>query len=255
MTLERAPGARNDRATSCSTPSTAAATRPTPRSTRSCPPAWWCRKTMDEALRALAIARDEGVNVTPRGGGTSQCGQTVNRRPRRRFLQAPEPHPLARRREPHLRGRARHRARRPQPPAQEAWPVVSGRRLHRLARHHRRHGRQQFLRRPLAALRHHARQHAVDGGRAGRRHAAAFRRGPARSRRLDASDSARALFRDMLDLGAREADEIAARFPKVQRRVGGYNLDALGAAQCAATTWRICWSARKARSPSPPRSS
>jgi len=28
-------------------------------------------------------------------------------------------------------------------------------------------------------------------------------------------------------LGAREADEIAARFPKVQRRVGGYNLDAL----------------------------
>ena len=27
--------------------------------------------------------------------------------------------------------------------------------------------------------------------------------------------------------GAREADEIAARFPKVQRRVGGYNIDAL----------------------------
>src|SRR5262249_29120409 len=35
------------------------------------------------------------------------------------------------------------------------------------------------------------------------------------------------LFRDMLDLGAREADEIAQKFPKVQRRVGGYNLDAL----------------------------
>ncbi len=31
----------------------------------------------------------------------------------------------------------------------------------------------------------------------------------------------------MLDLGAREAAEIAERFPKVQRRVGGYNLDAL----------------------------
>src|SRR5581483_1000577 len=28
-------------------------------------------------------------------------------------------------------------------------------------------------------------------------------------------------------LGAREQDEIAARFPKVQRRVGGYNIDAL----------------------------
>src|SRR6201999_2229852 len=33
---------------------------------------------MDEALRALAIARDAGRIVTPRGGGTSQCGQTVN---------------------------------------------------------------------------------------------------------------------------------------------------------------------------------
>src|SRR3569832_2079396 len=35
-------------------------------------------KTMDEALRALAIARDEGLKVIPRGGGTSQCGQTIN---------------------------------------------------------------------------------------------------------------------------------------------------------------------------------
>src|SRR3974390_2459019 len=37
-------------------------------------------RTMDEALRALAIARDDGRVVTPRGGGTSQCGQTVNDR-------------------------------------------------------------------------------------------------------------------------------------------------------------------------------
>src|SRR5262245_64793635 len=35
------------------------------------------------------------------------------------------------------------------------------------------------------------------------------------------------LARDLLALAAREADEIEARFPKVQRRVGGYNLDAL----------------------------
>jgi FAD/FMN-containing dehydrogenase/Fe-S oxidoreductase len=37
----------------------------------------------------------------------------------------------------------------------------------------------------------------------------------------------RPLVKDLLAIGAREADEIAARFPKVQRRVGGYNLDAL----------------------------
>ncbi|MEM0989365.1 MAG: FAD-linked oxidase C-terminal domain-containing protein [Pseudomonadota bacterium] len=35
------------------------------------------------------------------------------------------------------------------------------------------------------------------------------------------------LVHDLLALGAREADEIAARFPKIQRRVGGYNIDAL----------------------------
>src|SRR5438270_623264 len=35
-------------------------------------------RTMDEALRALSIISDAGRIVTPRGGGTSQCGQTVN---------------------------------------------------------------------------------------------------------------------------------------------------------------------------------
>src|SRR5512143_2004592 len=37
----------------------------------------------------------------------------------------------------------------------------------------------------------------------------------------------RPLAKNLLVIGAREAEEIAARFPKVQRRVGGYNLDAL----------------------------
>src|SRR5690349_5296163 len=35
-------------------------------------------RTVAEAERAIAIARTEGVPVTPRGGGTSQCGQTIN---------------------------------------------------------------------------------------------------------------------------------------------------------------------------------
>src|SRR5712672_3140196 len=35
-------------------------------------------RTMAEAERAIAIARQEGVSVLPRGGGTSQSGQTVN---------------------------------------------------------------------------------------------------------------------------------------------------------------------------------
>ncbi len=35
-------------------------------------------RSTDEALRALSICREAGRTVTPRGGGTSQCGQTVN---------------------------------------------------------------------------------------------------------------------------------------------------------------------------------
>src|SRR5580698_2512714 len=35
-------------------------------------------RTSNDAERALAICRAEGVPVTPRGGGTSQAGQTVN---------------------------------------------------------------------------------------------------------------------------------------------------------------------------------
>jgi len=37
----------------------------------------------------------------------------------------------------------------------------------------------------------------------------------------------RPLVKDLLAIGEREKDEIAERFPNVQRRVGGYNLDAL----------------------------
>src|SRR4029453_3486357 len=43
----------------------------------------------------------------------------------------------------------------------------------------------------------------------------------------DAPESLRPLARDLMAIAAREADEIATRFPHMQRRVGGYNLDAL----------------------------
>src|SRR5579864_8021121 len=35
-------------------------------------------RTVAEAERAMSVARSEGVTVLARGGGTSQCGQTVN---------------------------------------------------------------------------------------------------------------------------------------------------------------------------------
>jgi len=51
--------------------------------------------------------------------------------------------------------------------------------------------------------------------------------GPVDDASIASNDPAATLTRDMLALGARDASEINARFPKVQRRVGGYNLDAL----------------------------
>ena len=114
-------------------------------------------KTVDEALRALAICRDQGRIVTPRGGGTSQCGQTVNdgividfSKHLNRIISLDVENRTCVV-EPGIVLDDLNRQ------LKTAWPVVSGRRLHRLARHHRRHGRQQFLRRALAALRHHAR--------------------------------------------------------------------------------------------------
>ena len=44
---------------------------------------------------------------------------------------------------------------------------------------------------------------------------------------MPASNVPQPLIRDLLAIAAREAGEIERRFPKVQRRVGGYNLDAL----------------------------
>ena len=161
-----------------------------------------------------------------RGGGTSQAGQTVNQSlviDCSKYLTRILDLDVAEQRcavEPGIVLDDLNRQ------LKAARPVVSGRYLDRLARHHRRHGRQQFLRRPLAALRQHARQRALDRRDAGRRHA---RRISGRSA-ADVNDVPpllRPLARDLLALGAREADEIAARFPKVQRRVGGYNLDAL----------------------------
>src|SRR6185312_14390651 len=36
-------------------------------------------RSIDDVAAALSIARESGIPVLPRGGGTSQCGQTVNR--------------------------------------------------------------------------------------------------------------------------------------------------------------------------------
>src|ERR1700710_82417 len=140
-------------------------------------------RSMDEALRALAIVRDGGRIVTPRGGGTSQCGQTVNDGGVVDFSK-------------HLNHLLSLDV------ANRTCVVEPGIVLDDLNRQLKKHGlwfpvdvstasratiggmagNNSCGGRTLAALRHHARQHAVDGCRTRRRHATAFRRCAARPR-------------------------------------------------------------------------
>ncbi len=69
------------------------------------------------------------------------------------------------------------------------------------------------------------------------------------------NDAGRTLFGDMLALGEREAAEIADKFPKVQRRVGGYNLDALVPRNAANNMAHLLVGSEGTLAPSPPRSS
>ncbi|MGJ5078314.1 FAD-binding and (Fe-S)-binding domain-containing protein [Bradyrhizobium sp. HKCCYLS3013] len=184
-------------------------------------------RTMDEALLALAIARDDGRIVTPRGGGTSQCGQTVN--------------------EGIVVDFSKHLNRIVSLDVEARTCVVEpGIVLDDLNRQLRKHG----LWFPVDVS---TASRATIGGMAGNNSCGgrSLRYGTMRDNTIaidaaladgtlahfgevprdlgdvSAPDGARALFRDMLALGEREAAEIADKFPKVQRRVGGYNLDAL----------------------------
>src|SRR5882757_2085529 len=184
-------------------------------------------RTMDEALRALAICRDHGRIVTPRGGGTSQCGQTVN--------------------DGIVIDFSRHLNRIVSLDVENRSCVVEpGIVLDDLNRQLKKHG----LWFPVDVS---TASRATIGGMAGNNSCGgrSLRYGTMRDNTLsmdaaladgtllhfgevprdlahvNSSDSGQHLFRDLLDLGEREATEIAERFPKVQRRVGGYNLDAL----------------------------
>jgi FAD/FMN-containing dehydrogenase/Fe-S oxidoreductase len=176
-------------------------------------------RTIDEALRTLSIARDEGFSVTPRGGGTSQCGQTVNSGIVVDFSK--ELNKLI-----------------SLDVANRTCMVEPGIVLDDLNRQLKPHG----LWFPVDVS---TASRATIGGMAGNNSCGgrSLRYGTMRDNTLSidaaladgrvlhfdqlASEPSEKLFVDMLALGAREQDEVRERFPKVQRRVGGYNLDAL----------------------------
>jgi FAD/FMN-containing dehydrogenase/Fe-S oxidoreductase len=182
-------------------------------------------RTLSEAERALAVARDEGVSVLARGAGTSQCGQTVNESlviDCAKHLNGVVALEVAARRcvvEPGLVLDDLNRRLRPH----GLWfPVdvstASRATLGGMAANNSCGGR---------SLRYGTMRDnvlAIDALLADGR-SAHF--GAVKQDLSDVPAPLKPLVGGLLAIGAREADEIEARFPKVQRRVGGYNLDAL----------------------------
>ncbi len=184
-------------------------------------------KSENDIKRTMAAARGAGVAVLPRGGGTSQCGQTVG---------AALVMDVSR----HLNKVLEFDAE-----AQTVW-VEPGVVLDQLNEFLKPHG----LWFPVDVS---TASRATIGGMAGNNSCGArsLKYGPMRDNVIaidallaDGSsmhfgvlptelDEAgfepkhRELVDGLIELGRREADEINERFPKLMRRVGGYNIDAL----------------------------
>jgi len=184
-------------------------------------------RTIEEAKAAIGLANQEGATVLARGGGTSQCGQTIN-------------HSL-------VIDCSKHLNRVLEVDAENRRCVVEpGIVLDDLNRKLRPLG----LWYPVDVS---TASRATIGGMAGNNscggrslrygtmrdnvismeavfadgNAAHFGRANRDLSDIPEGSKLKPLARDLLALGTREAAEIEERFPKVQRRVGGYNLDAL----------------------------
>ncbi len=182
----------------------------------------------EDAAVAIAIAREEGVPVLPRGAGTSQCGQTVARALvldcSRHMDQVISVDVEARRArvEPGVvldrlnRSLRQHRLFFPVDPSTASRATIGGMTANNsCGSRSLRYGNMVHNVRGVDAL-------LADGTTAWFGEVPGnFDDGAAASERY------RDLVRRMRALHRREADEIDARFPKVLRRVGGYNIDSI----------------------------
>jgi FAD/FMN-containing dehydrogenase/Fe-S oxidoreductase len=184
-------------------------------------------KRRDDVAAALAIAREEGVSVLPRGGGTSQSGQTVGRSLVIDFTK-------------HLNTIV-------ETDYENRWAWVEpGIVMDELNRRIRSSG----LWFPVDVS---TSSRATIGGMTGNNSCgtrsirygimrdnvleidalladgtqARFGQLPADFDKTNMPDTVRDLFRDLLRIGSREAEHIRTAFPEVSRRVGGYLIDAI----------------------------
>lgn len=181
-----------------------------------------CPKSEDDISAAIDIAREQGVPILARGGGTSQCGQTVNEAlvlDNTQYFNGILELDIENRRCVVRPGIVLDELNRALKPHGLWFPVdvstasratiggmtannsCGGKSLH--------YG---MMRDNVLSIK----AFMADGSH--------HHFGPDNTHQ---SELYTALSADLLALGAREAAEIDARFPNVMRRVGGYNLDAL----------------------------
>jgi FAD/FMN-containing dehydrogenase/Fe-S oxidoreductase len=186
-------------------------------------------RSIAEAERAIALARTDGISVLPRGGGTSQSGQTINHSlvvDCSKYLNRLLDLDVAGRRCVVEPGIVLDDLNRQLKPHKLWFPVdistASRATLGGMAGNNSCGAR---------SLRYGVTRDNVLSIDAVLADGATAHFGPISVglRHLPAGSPLRPLAEDLLAIGVRESDEIAARFPKVQRRVGGYNLDALAA--------------------------
>ncbi|WP_171239188.1 FAD-binding and (Fe-S)-binding domain-containing protein [Ruegeria sp. HKCCA5491] len=178
-------------------------------------------RNKEDVQAVMSVARDEGCSVLPRGGGTSQCGQTVNQsvvldntKHLNRVLDVDVENRVAR--------------------------VQPGVVLDQLNQSLKQYGL-WFPVDPSTASRCTLGGMAANNSSGGKSLRYGIMRDNVRAISAILSDGMEARFSadttasgdyadlvgDMRALGRREAAEIDARFPNLQRRVGGYNIDAL----------------------------
>jgi FAD/FMN-containing dehydrogenase/Fe-S oxidoreductase len=184
-------------------------------------------RNREDAAAAIAIAREEGVPVLPRGAGTSQCGQTVARalvldcsRHMDRVVSVDvearhvrvEPGVVLDRLNRSLR---QHSLFFPVDPSTASRATIGGMTANNsCGSHSLRYGNMVHNVRSVDAL-------LADGT------SARFGEIHGNFDGVAMPERYRELVRRMRALHRREANEIEARFPKVLRRVGGYNIDSI----------------------------
>jgi FAD/FMN-containing dehydrogenase/Fe-S oxidoreductase len=184
-------------------------------------------KSREDAATAIAIAREEGVAVLPRGGGTSQCGQTVARAiviDCSKYLDQVIAVDVEERRARVEPGVVLDRLNRllrkdklffPVDPSTASRATIGGMTANNsCGSRSLRYGNMVHNVRSVDAL-------LADGTQAW------FGEVRGNFDRDTMPERYRELVRQMRALHRREAGEIEQRFPKVLRRVGGYNIDSI----------------------------